>query len=524
MKISPLTCLSLTMKFAKNPTSILPSCSSWQRQTSRPIFDCAMTCGVVSPKDWERCSQAVFTQVGREECSVLSCCYSAQIVFLSSRWCFVVLLDVSITRTKVPMGSSFLAFSLADPQPACSDSQSGCRGCGERMSLLVVAWGCAPSMLTKIALNQGQCWEESLLVAMEVTWESQGGLRRRLPSPRGLLTHSLSSGDAHPESVLAEAKRTARAWGGIYLCSLGHQKVVPCSVSVCFLLLVLAAKKAVCEWVHEVCVRVAVHVHVSCVTISTVYKKTTDQQCGGTSSIFQMHTCFDGHLGHTGSQNSLSMSHQGQPCPSTYTPTHCASTHVKPVAPSSPQQRHRLQDSMDFLLSLSKGRSNNTYTNDNVPLVTRLAQPLLWLRWAPRPLQGASWVTTFALIHRRLGLTASPSSISCSKWQGCVRLSSLESLQAIHPTQTFSGDCEGKLPSPHAYGERLHRSLHFRSLGLTTSQVIAQSNRPWRRALSWRAGREDRSRVFCKPNRGERQADGEIFSLGCICPWTHTWA
>ena len=34
----------------KNPTSILPSCSPWQRPTSRPIFDSAMTCDADSPE------------------------------------------------------------------------------------------------------------------------------------------------------------------------------------------------------------------------------------------------------------------------------------------------------------------------------------------------------------------------------------------------------------------------------------------------------------------------------------------
>ena len=79
-------------------------------------------------------------------------------------------------------------------------------------------------------------------------------------------------------------------------------------------------------------------------------------------------------------------------------------------------------------------------------------------------------------LHRQLGLTASLSLNSCSKRQGCVRLSPLKSLEAIHPNHKLSlEDCEEELPCPHAYGERLGRSLRFRSLGLTASQVIAQS-------------------------------------------------
>ena len=103
--------------FAKNPTLILQSCSSWQRLTSQLIFDWAMTCDVVSSKDWKSCGQAVFKQVcrfGREHCDVLSCCYSAEIVLWSSRWCAVMPLDVSAVRTKVAMWRSALAFSLAD--------------------------------------------------------------------------------------------------------------------------------------------------------------------------------------------------------------------------------------------------------------------------------------------------------------------------------------------------------------------------------------------------------------------------
>ena len=67
----------------------------------------------------------------------------------------------------------------------------------------VVARACAPCMLTKIALKQRHCQEESLLVAMEVTRESQGGLRRRLTAipTRFANTQSVESGDARPASA-----------------------------------------------------------------------------------------------------------------------------------------------------------------------------------------------------------------------------------------------------------------------------------------------------------------------------------
>ena len=77
--------------------------------------------------------------------------------------------------------------------------------------------------------------------------------------------------------------------------------------------------------------------------------------------------------------------------------------------------------------------------------------------------------------HRRPGLTASLSSNSCSKRQGCVHLSPLESLEAIHPIQTFSGRLRRRASLSSCLCERLGRNLRFRSLGLTASQVIARS-------------------------------------------------
>ena len=214
------------MKFAWNSTSILLSCSPWQRPTSQPIFDCAILCDIVSPKDWKwkRCGQTLF-RTGLEEKMVvfLSCCYSAQIVLFSSWWCVAVYWMCQLFGQSHD-GSSFLAFSLADLRGAAT-REVAVADRGERMSLLVVARdrGCAPSMLTKKSLKQGHCWEEviveTMIMAMKVTWVSQGGLRRRLPSPRGLLTHSLSSGDVRPVSA-CQRRREEREREKVSVCAI----------------------------------------------------------------------------------------------------------------------------------------------------------------------------------------------------------------------------------------------------------------------------------------------------------------
>ena len=127
-------------------------------------------------------------------------------------------------------------------------------------------------------------------------------------------------------------------------------------------------------------------------------------------------------------------------------------------------------------------------------------------------------MTTFGL-HRRPGLSASLSSSYCSKRQGCVRLSPLETLEAIHPTQTFSGRLRRRASLSSCQWRTTGPQLAFSVLGtIDVTGHCAIKDRPRRRALSWRAGREDRRRVFCKLHCGERQVDGEIFIFGCTCP------
>ena len=127
-------------------------------------------------------------------------------------------------------------------------------------------------------------------------------------------------------------------------------------------------------------------------------------------------------------------------------------------------------------------------------------------------------MTTFGL-HRRPGLTASLSTNYCSKRQGCLRLSPLESLEAIQPTQTYSGRLPKRASLSSCQWRKTGPQVAFSILGtFDVTGHCAIKDRPWRRALSRRAGREDRHRFFCKLHCGERQVDGEIFIIGCTCP------
>ena len=61
--------------------------------------------------------------------------------------------------------------------------------------------------------------------------------------------------------------------------------------------------------------------------------------------------------------------------------------------------------------------------------------------------------------------------------------------------------------------------LAFSVLGASyVSGHCAIEDRPWRRALSRQAGREDWRWVICKLLCGEKQVDGEIFIFECTCP------
>ena len=232
----------------------------------------------------------------------------------------------------------------------------------------------------------------------------------------------------------------------------------------------------------------------------------------------KIHTCFDGYPGRSGSQHILSMPHRGQSCPSTHSPTHRASTRT---ASRWPLFSHRSsifffgQHGLSFIFAIGTQQSHlhqRQYpTRDSSGSASALAE--MSSQASPRSLGD------HLRLHRRPGLTASLSSNSCSKRQGCVRLSPQESLEAIHPIQTFSG----RLPRRASLSSSL-----WRKTGPQLAFLVLGTNRAtghctigdWlrRRALSRRAGREDERRVFCNLHCGERQVDGEIFIFGCTCP------
>ena len=125
-------------------------------------------------------------------------------------------------------------------------------------------------------------------------------------------------------------------------------------------------------------------------------------------------------------------------------------------------------------------------------------------------------------IHCQLGLTFSTVSRSCSKGEGCVRPSPLESLEAIHPTQTFSGGLRRRASLSSFLLRKTGPQLVFSVRGANyVTGDCAIDDRLWRRVLSQRAEREDRRQLFCKLHYGERQVDGENFIIGCTCPFMH---
>ena len=160
----------------------------------------------------------------REEGCVLSCCYSAQIVYWSSRWCVSVLLDVSNIRKKSRWGVvSFLFTCLPSVR---SDSRSSSRHEGR---------GCPCPSWLELVLRA--CWLRSL-------W-SKVTIEKRL-CPCWWKLHEKAredfEGDYHPHeacshtvcrvAILASvslagtiAKIRARAWESNCLCGLGHHKV-----------------------------------------------------------------------------------------------------------------------------------------------------------------------------------------------------------------------------------------------------------------------------------------------------------
>ena len=231
----------------------------------------------------------------------------------------------------------------------------------------------------------------------------------------------------------------------------------------------------------------------------------------------KIHTCFDGYPCHRGSQNILSMLHRGQSCRSTRAPTHHAS---KRTANRWPLFRRSSSifffwTAWTFFFAIETQQSHLHQRQCPPPDSSGSASALADMSSQASP----RILGDHLRLHRRPGFTASLSSNSCSKRQDCVRLSPLESLEAIHPIQIFSGRLRRRASWSSCLWRKTGLQLAFSDFG--TNRVTghcASEGRPRRRALSRRAGREDRRRVFCKLHCGERQVDGEISIFGCSCP------
>ena len=278
------------------------------------------------------------------------------------------------------MGSTFLDFSLAYPRHAATGEASvadGERGCHCSSWLQLVLQPCWRGLLwSKVTVENKNC-----SLRWRLHEKAREDFGRRLPSPRGLLTVCRVAMLVRCQLGRGEEKRASvrrylfvRSWPS----ETSAVRVFPLSCSE-------GKENGVRMSALSMCACVHMAVHECCVTIAlSTRKQLSGQQRGGTSSILCTDKLTYLFWRLSGSQRLSKYFVNATPktALTKYTSSNasCIHTHCKPVDPSSPHQRHCLQYNMDFLLSLSKGRNNHTYTNDNVPLVTRLAQPLLWPR------------------------------------------------------------------------------------------------------------------------------------------------
>ena len=154
---------------------------------------------------------------------------------------------MSTIRTKVAMGSSFLAFSHAYPRRVATQS----REVAVRMRREDVIARRGSSLCSEHV--DRDCFKTRSLLRRDYA-RGEGSYMRK-PGRASKVT-AIPTRLAHTQSVewrcspgvsLAKAKRRAQAQEGNCLCGLGHHNVVPCDACVCFLFLFLAAKKVVCE-------------------------------------------------------------------------------------------------------------------------------------------------------------------------------------------------------------------------------------------------------------------------------------
>ena len=215
-------------------------------------------------------------------------------------------------------------------------------------------------------------------------------------------------------------------------------------------------------------------VHVSSVTqAQSTRKQPTDQQRGGTSSIFRTDTYLFWRLSgsHRLSKYFVNATSRTVLSKHTRSKAWCIHMHCKPVAPSSPQQQHFFWIAWTFFYLCQRD------TAITFPPTTISHSWLVWLSLC-------SGVDELIGLSKELGWPPSPSPPARSYGFAVVKF--LFKAERLFPSLVTSHSgpytqsklsleyCEEELPCPHAYGERLGRSFRLRSLRLTASQVIAQ--------------------------------------------------
>ena len=184
------------------------------------------------------------------------------------------------------------------------------------------------------------------------------------------------------------------------------------------------------------------------------------------------------------------MLHRTQPCSSTHAPTHPVSTRTAsrwPLLRRSSGNVFRTAWTFYFLSGTQQLhlQQRQCPTRDSSGSTSALAE--MSSQASSRSLLG-----DHLCLHHRPGLPPPPpSSNSCSKRWGCVRLSLLEAIEAIHTAQTFSGRPWRRASLSSFLWRKTAPQLAFSVLGTNyVTGHCAIEDRPWGRALPRRAGRE----------------------------------
>ena len=324
-----------------------------------------------------------------------------------------------------------------------------------------------------------------------------GGLRRRLPSHEDcshtvcrvamLARCQLALGRGEDKCTSVRRYIFVRCWPS--QCSAVHK----CG---CFLFLVLAAKKVVCAWVREIYICVRMAVHVTCVTISTVNKKKNRQ-----ISSVEEHAPFFGLFwwlseSHRLSKYSVNATSIEDSLVQTHGPQNIVHPHALQVgcpffssAATLSSGQHGLP--VMFVIATQQSHLHQCPTRDLSGPASSLAGMSSHGQASTRNLMGEH-----LRLHSPVGLTLRRRRILVQSGK-VVSVSRHKSHWRLYTQPNLSP--EDQLPSPHANGKRLHPSLRLWSLWeVVTNYVTGHctiEDRPWCRAVSRRAGREDRRKI-----------------------------